>query len=126
MIIVCLIINPKSGKVIKSFPVRGITPHMTILTPGAEFGFTSNTRSSTVSRINIKNGMTDTIPVASSPQGLCLSSDGARLFVSCLDQISVIDIKSAKVTGSIPTDAIRIALSPDGKVWCLLHGKIKV
>ena len=120
-----LIIDPRLGKVIKRFPVRGITPHMTLLTPGAEFGFTSNTRSSTVSRINIKTGQTDTIPVAPTPQGLCLSSDGARLFVSCLDRIAVIDVKTARVTGSIPADAIRIAINTDGNVLVFASRKNK-
>jgi DNA-binding beta-propeller fold protein YncE len=120
-----LIIDPGQGKVIKRFPVRGITPHMTLLTPGAEFGFTSNTRSSTVSRINIKTGKTDTITVAPSPQGLCLSADGSRLFVSCLDRISVIDVKTARVTGYIPADAIRIALNPDGNILVFASRKNK-
>ena len=111
-----LIIDPRQGKVIKRFPVNGITPHMTLLTPGAEFGFTSNTRSSTVSRINIKTGKTDIITVAPSPQGLCLSADGTKLFVTCLDRISVIDVQTAIVTGYIPADAIRIAINPEGNL----------
>lgn len=120
-----LIIDPRQGKMIKRFPVRGITPHMTLLTPGAEYGFTSNTRSSTVSRINIETGKTDTIPVAPTPQGLCLSADGARLFVSCLDRIEVIDVKTAEVISHIPADAIRIALNPDGNVLVFASRKNK-
>ncbi len=90
----------------------------------------SNGNNDSIERLDLRtNKITRRVPIRPSklvarlrgvaPSGMALSPNGSRLYVaeSGLNAIGVIDTKSGKVIGHIPTAwyPYRVAVSPDGK-----------
>ncbi len=83
--------------------------------------FVANQDASQVAVVDIASGKVgQRISVPAPPTGLALSPDGATLYVTCAapkSTICIIDVKTAKPTGSIPGGHTAMApvVSPDGK-----------
>jgi YVTN family beta-propeller protein len=64
------------------------------------------------------NGVVATIPVAQQPNGIAVTPDGQRVYVSSFltDSVAVIDAATRAVVGSIPVgvEPVGVAVSPDG------------
>ena len=134
------IIDISTGKALKEVTV-GLHPNAIIKSPDHQFVYIANGNSDNVIVINTdSDNITDSVNVGlfsdqymyygSSPNGLCISDDGSRLFVANgLDNaVAVVQlgnsasktgIGKSKVTGFIPTEAY-----PSGIV--LLNNKLYV
>ncbi len=60
-----------------------------------------------------------TVPVGAGPEGVAVTPDGARAFVSNYDggTVSVIDTRTDAVTATVPVGRLpsEVAITPDGK-----------
>lgn len=109
-----LLIDPEKGEIVSDHEVGGTTPHMVTLAPGARRAYVMNAQSANVSVVDLETGDLTLIPVGENPQGSVLSRDGAELYVTCEDHISVIDVASTKEVARFGSGANRIVLTADG------------
>lgn len=113
-----ILIDAVAGKVLRSYDVKGKSPHMVIPAADGRTAYVSDTDSDAVAVINLETGDTRLIATGARPQGAVLSPDGRRLYVVNTNgnQISVIDTQARSVVANIPTGKGpgRIAVTPDG------------
>ncbi len=114
-----ILVDAAQRKVVRSYDVKGKSPHMVIPLPGGQWAFVSNTDSDNVAAINLQTGEAKLIPTGARPQGAVLSPSADRLYVVNTNgnQITIIDTKRQAAIGAIPTGKGpgRIAVTPDGK-----------
>src|SRR5262245_27774908 len=74
------------------------------ITTAAPFAFITLANSDVVSRLDIPTNTALTIPVGTRPAGLAVSPDGNQVYVANWGDstISVVDISSSTVIGTIP------------------------
>ena len=125
------------GEMVEGIPaVGGASPNSVVATP--DYVFVSNGNNDNISVINVH---TDTVEHTihldldkkidhlrgKIPFGLALSPDNKTLFVaeSGINAVAVIDIKTMKTTGHIPTGwfPAKLKVSPDGKKLILTNAK---
>ena len=109
--------DPRTRRVVRDFDVKGKSPHMVMPSKDRKWAFVSNSDSDTVAAVELATGKVELIPTSGNPQGGVLSSDGNILYVANGkgNVISIIDTRSRKAVGSIPTGKgpARVALTPD-------------
>ena len=113
-----LLLDLKDRKVLRFYDVKGTSPHMVRLGPGAVSAYVSNTRSGTLAAVHLDSGEVKLIPTGARPQGAVLSGDGKLLYLTNSDgnSISIVDTAKNERVGVIATGKGpgRIALTPDG------------
>ncbi|MBN2411153.1 VCBS repeat-containing protein [candidate division KSB1 bacterium] len=110
-----IFIDPYTQEIIKDYELQGTVPHFLSVSSGAEWVYTSNTQSDSITAINRMSDEIRVIPVGKNPQGSVLFEEGNKLFVTCRDYISVIDVLKVEEVDRINRGALRIALTPDRK-----------
>ena len=110
-----LIIDPYTEEIIQDYDIKGKTPHLLSVSPGAEWVYTSNTQSDNITAINRLTDEIRIIPTGKNPQGSVLFEEGNKLFVTCREYISIIDVLKFEEIDRINRGALRIALTPDRK-----------
>lgn len=114
-----ILVDPVARKVERDYDVKGKSPHMVMPTPKGDVAFASNTDSENVAVIQLSTGAASLVATGARPQGGVFSPAGDKLYVATAgaNRITIIDVKSPKVLGSIQTGdgPGRIALTPDGK-----------
>lgn len=112
-------LDPVAKKVVRTWDVKGTTPHMVALSKDEKIAFTSNSRSGNVSAIELATGKVKLIPVGARPEGSALSRDGSRLYVTIRDgaELAVIDTKKLVVERMVKCGEhpVRIAVTPDDR-----------
>jgi YVTN family beta-propeller protein len=120
------VIDVNNGKTVKELIV-GLHPNAIIKSPDQQFVYVANSNSDNITVINTdSDDITDSINVGlfsgehiyygSSPNGMCISKDGSRLFVAngMDNAVAVVQLGSSaaktgvgtsRVTGYIPTEA---------------------
>ncbi len=87
--------------------------------PGGKQAYVANQGDATLSLIDMATlSVTDTIPVADGPNGIAVTPDGSRAFVTTVNGIvSVVDTAAKAVVAnvSVPDFQGGIAITPDGK-----------
>lgn len=99
-------VNVKNGDINKIIPVPGQGAHLVVVDQAKHFAYVTCRKSGTACRINLKNTMEiDEIDVGDKCEGIMLSSDNKRLFVTSRadNTISVIDAESFTVIHKIKT-----------------------
>ncbi|MDX1981840.1 MAG: beta-propeller fold lactonase family protein [Bryobacteraceae bacterium] len=115
-----ILVDPAARKVLRKYGVKGDSPHMVLLGPGAETAWASNAGTGTVAIVNLASGAVEKlIPTGKNPQGGVMTRDGRRIYLTnaASNTISVIDTAKREVTGEIRTGELpaRLALTPDEK-----------
>jgi YVTN family beta-propeller protein len=112
-------LDPVARKVVRAYDIRGKAPHIAVLGPNAEFAYTSNDNSGTISAIRLATGEVKVIPAGKRPQGQALSRDGRLDFITLEDDntIAILDTTTNEIVGRIATGRSpnRVAVTPDGK-----------
>jgi YVTN family beta-propeller protein len=121
-----LAIDPKLGKVVRTYATQGKTAHMVKLGPGARWAYVSHSSSANVGAVELATGRVRLIPTGARPEGSALSPDGKLLYVVNREaaQITVIDTGAQSAIGAIPTGKgpVRVQVTPDGElVYALMH-----
>ena len=86
----------------------GDAPHFMAITPDGRVAVTANTRSNTVSIIDLQSRFeVARVPVGNGPEYLLMDRSGrlAYVFNRLSNNISVIDIAKRSVTGTLPTES---------------------
>lgn len=115
-----ILVDPTARKVLRKYDVKGDSPHMVLLGPGAETAWGSNAGTGTVAIVNLASGAVEKlIPTGKNPQGGVMTRDGRRIYLTnaASNTISVIDTAKRAVAGEIRTGELpaRIAMTPDEK-----------
>jgi YVTN family beta-propeller protein len=124
-----LVIDLATRRVVKTYDTRGKTSHIVTLGRDGKWAYVSNSRSASVSAINLETGETEVIPTADRPEGSVLSNDGKELYVVNREggSISVIDTHQKKRVAEIKTGdgPVRVGITPDDRtlVYALLEGQ---
>ncbi len=108
-----MFIDPYSQEIIEDHEMKGQTPQFLSVSSGAEWVYTGNTQSDNITAINRISDEIRVVPSGKNPQGSVLFEEGNKLFVTCRDYISVIDVLKFKEVDRINRGALRIALTPD-------------
>jgi len=114
-----VVIDPKQGKVIRSYETGEQVTHMVVLTADGGKAFTANIRSNTVTMIDKASGAITRIEVGEGPEGIDIAPDGRELWVAHRGDggLSIIDPTSGKVTATLAKVGempIRVKFTPDG------------
>jgi YVTN family beta-propeller protein len=113
-----LMIDAARRELLRDYDVKGKSPHMVTLGPGAEWAFVSNADTNNVAAVHLESGRVKLIPTGGRPQGGVLAPDGTRLYVvnGGGDAVTIIDPRSQEAVGSFPTGKGpgRIAITPEG------------
>jgi YVTN family beta-propeller protein len=125
-----LLVDPGARKVVRKYDVKGKSPHMVTLGPGAQVAYVSNSNSGGVAALNLASGNVEKfIPTGKNPQGGVLTRDGKILYIANGESntISIIDTSKNEVIGEIKTGEQpgRVELTPDEKflVYNLQRGE---
>lgn len=115
-----LLVDPVGRKVLRKYDVKGESPHMVLLGPGAEHAYVSNANSGTVAVLNLASGKVEKLlPTGKNPQGGVMTRDGKTIYLAnaASNLISIIATGSNEVIGEIKTgeNPARVALTPDEK-----------
>ena len=117
-----LLIEPAEGKIVGDYDVKGTTPHMVTLAPGAKRAYVMNAESATVAAIDLQSKEVTLIPMGENPQGAVLSRDGKELYVTCQEYVAVVGVESLKEVARIGKGANRIVLTQDGSLLIYSSG----
>ncbi len=124
-----LAIDPAARRVLRAYNTNGKTSHIVKLGRDGKWAYVSNSRSASVSAINLITGEVKAIPVGERPEGSVLSNDGKVLYVANREggSISVIDTEQRKCVTDIKTgqEPVRLGITPDDRtlVYALLEGR---
>ena len=109
-----LLVDSAKGTIVRAYDVKGTTPHMVTLAPGAKWAYVMNAESGNVSAVDLTTGDVTLIETGQNPQGSVISEDGKELYVTCEQHIAVVDLDSLKVVARFGNGANRIVLTRDG------------
>jgi len=115
-----LVVDPVNRKVLKAIDVKGVAPHMVMLSADSKWAFTSDSNSGDLSAIELASGEVKLIRAGKRPQGQAFSPDHKTLYVTIADEMAIGIFDTAKLafvgrvsTGKTP---VRVAVTPDGKM----------
>lgn len=117
-----LVFDTASGRVVRSVPVGG-NPHEVVATADGRLAFTANSRSNTVSVVDLREGREIkrlASPLFAYPHGMAIHPDGKTLYLTSEEKrlLLLIDIGSLEVTGQLSTGkdgSHMVVLSPAGE-----------
>jgi YVTN family beta-propeller protein len=124
-----LAIDPATRRVLRTYDTHGKTSHMVKLGRDGKWAYVSNSRSASVSAINLETGEAKVIAVGERPEGSVLSNDGKELYVANREggSISVIGTEQRRRVADIKTgeSPVRVGITPDDRtlVYALLEGR---
>lgn len=124
-----LVVDLAARRVVRTYDTKGKTSHIVKLGREGRSAYVSNSRSASVSAINLETGEATVIPAGERPEGSALSSDGKELYVVNREggSISVIDTEGKKLVADVKTGEgpVRIGITPDDRtlVYALLEGQ---
>lgn len=117
-----LYFDTETGQVIRSVPV-GANPHEVVVTPDGRLAFTANSRSNTVSVVDLEAGAElkrlDS-PLFGYPHGLAVHPNGGIVYLTSEEKrlLLRIDVGELEIAGSVSTGmegSHMVVLSPDGE-----------
>ena len=124
-----LVIDPAARRVLKTYETKGQTSHIVKLGRDGKWAYVCNSRSASVSAVNLLSGEVKVIPVGGRPEGSALSTDGKELYVANREgnSISVIDTSRKERIADIKTgqEPVRLAITPDDRtlVYAMLEAQ---
>jgi YVTN family beta-propeller protein len=116
-----LVFDTARGAVVKSIPTGG-NPHEVVATADGRLAFTGNSRSNTVSVIDLAQGKEIkrlSTPLFQYPHGMAIHPDGKTLYLTSEQNrlLLLIDVEKLEIRGQIPTGkdgSHMVVLSPRG------------
>ena len=121
-----LVFDTVSGRVVRTIPVGG-NPHEVVATADGRLAFTANSRSNTVSVVDLAAGKEVkrmASPLFAYPHGMAIHPDGRTLYLTSEQNqlLLLIDIERLEVTGQLKTEkegSHMVVLSPNGE-WAYI------
>jgi DNA-binding beta-propeller fold protein YncE len=119
---VLLVFDTASGTVVRTVPVGG-NPHEVVATADGRLAFTANSRSNTVSAVDLREGKEIkrlASPLFAYPHGMAIHPDGKTLYLTSEQNrlLLLIDVERLEVKGQVPTGrdgSHMVVLSPGGE-----------
>ena len=125
-----LAIDPATHKVLRTYDVKGLAPHIVLPSPDGLWAFVSATDSGTLSAVELATGNVKVIPCGERPQGEALSPDHKTIYIADSGEsaISIFDVARREKIGVIATGGkapVRLVVTPDGKtlLYALQEGR---
>ncbi len=129
-----IIVDAKSGEIIKTIPTEQDISHMLVLSKDAKKCFVANIASGSISIIDLKDSkLLKNIFTGRGSEGIDITPDGNEVWVTnrAEDSIAIVDAKNLEIKKKIKVDGfpIRVKISSDGKfavVSCARAGEIAI
>ncbi len=129
-----IIVDAKSGEIIKTIPTEQDISHMLVLSKDAKKCFVANIASGSISIIDLKDSkLLKNISTGRGSEGIDITPDGNEVWVTnrAEDSIAIVDAKNLEIKKKIKVDGfpIRVKISSDGKfavVSCARAGEIAI
>lgn len=123
---VLLVFDTAAAKVVRSIPVGG-NPHEVVATADGRLAFTANSRSNTVSVVDLAQGKEIkrlASPLLAYPHGMAIHPDGKTLYLTSEQNqlLHLLDIASLELKGQVKTGkegSHMVVLSPKGE-WAYI------
>lgn len=117
-----LVFDTAAGRLVRSIPVGG-NPHEVVATADGRLAFTANSRSNTVSAVDLREGKEIkrlASPLFQYPHGMAIHPDGKTLYLTSEQNrlLLLIDIASLEIKGQVATEkegSHMVVLSPKGE-----------